>query len=123
MPTEPDIPDFLDRRPKTKAKSWRNMPVHSAADLFPLMTDAELVALGEDIRKNKLTSPIVLWTDDGEKLFLLDGRNRLDAMGAVTIEDAAWWATIVGADGTRTDTCRGDGNVRQRGDTPVGRRG
>ena len=26
MPTEPDIPDFLDRRPKTKAKSWRDVP-------------------------------------------------------------------------------------------------
>src|SRR5262249_61366782 len=43
-------------------KSWRDvLPIHPAAELFPPMSPDELRALGEDIRKNGLTSPIVLW--------------------------------------------------------------
>jgi hypothetical protein len=79
-----------------KVKPWRDRyHVHPAADLFPMMTDAELDELGEDIKKNGLTSPIMLWTDnrawadshaagsddkDTESpAYLLDGRNRLEA--------------------------------------------
>jgi hypothetical protein len=71
------------RRPK---KSWRDvLPVHPAADLFPLMSHDELIELGEDIKRNGLTSPIVLWrADDNAVPCLLDGRNRLDAIEAVT---------------------------------------
>ena len=36
-------------------KSWRDIPIHPAADLFPLMAPDELKALGEDIKKNGLT--------------------------------------------------------------------
>src|SRR5262245_11653841 len=72
------------------AKSWRDvLPIHPAAELFPLLSEtdpAALKELGEDIRKNGLASPIVLWADDDpEKAVLLDGRNRLDAMGAVAV--------------------------------------
>ena len=40
--------------------SWRDhLPIHPAADLFPTLDDDELVALGEDIKRNGLMSPIV----------------------------------------------------------------
>ncbi len=67
-------------------KSWRDViKVHPAADLFPMMSPDELKALGEDIRKNGLTTPIVLWgvlKESWPHYSLLDGRNRLDAMEA-----------------------------------------
>jgi hypothetical protein len=71
---------------KTKSPSatasWRStLPIHPAADLFPLMSPDELKALGEDIKKNNLTSDIVLWRADPKApTQLLDGRNRLDAI-------------------------------------------
>jgi hypothetical protein len=67
-----------------KGKSWRDvLPVHPAADLFPLMSPDELKVLGEDIKKNGLEVPIVLCPIDKRPFFaLLDGRNRLDAMEA-----------------------------------------
>ncbi len=47
-------------------KSWRDvLPVHPAADLFPLMSHDELLELGKDIKKNGLESPIVLWSPRG----------------------------------------------------------
>ena len=69
-----------------KPKSWRDvLPVHPAADMFPLMERDELLALGQDIKKNGLKQWIVTWTEDfdGRNVYLLDGRNRLDAMEAV----------------------------------------
>jgi hypothetical protein len=60
-----DIPEFLDRRPKaetTKPTSWRDViEVHPAADLFPMMAPDDLRALGENIKKNGLGVPLVLW--------------------------------------------------------------
>jgi len=68
-------------------KSWRDVyPVHPAADLFPMLPEDELMKLGEDIKKNGLKEPVVLWSHDGGKLDLLDGRNRLDAMELVGID-------------------------------------
>jgi hypothetical protein len=72
------------------AKSWRDvLPVHPAAELFPLMSPDELRELANDIRKNALQAPVVLWSpgnpDEGAPIYLLDGRNRLDAMGAVKV--------------------------------------
>jgi hypothetical protein len=66
-------------------KSWRSVyPIHPAAEIFPLMSPAELQVLGEDIMKNGLTSPIVFWrADDKSPWALLDGRNRLDAIEIV----------------------------------------
>jgi hypothetical protein len=62
-----------------------DLDVHPAAGLFPLMSPDELCALGEDIVKNGLTSPIVLWRASPEgQLQLLDGRNRLDAIELIT---------------------------------------
>ena len=63
--------------------SWRDiLPVHPAADLFPMMTPDEITALGEDIKHNGLKQPIVLIKTPGGDA-LLDGRNRLDAMASV----------------------------------------
>jgi hypothetical protein len=70
----------------TKPKSsWRDvLPIHPAAELFPLMSRDELKVLGEDIRQNGLHVPVSVWKE--QKNFpprLIDGRNRLDAMEAV----------------------------------------
>ena len=70
------------------------LPIHPAAELFPLMPPAELCELGEDIRKHGLREPVMVMrqyrrreggtTDVREcDLVLIDGRNRLDAMEAV----------------------------------------
>jgi hypothetical protein len=64
-----------------RAKSWRDvLPVHPAAELVPLMSEAELRELAEDIKKNRvLHVPVTVWkSPDGE--VLLDGRNRLDTL-------------------------------------------
>jgi hypothetical protein len=70
--------------------SWRDsISIHPAADLFPMMTADELKALGEDIKKNGLTSPIaiaVFLDPDHNEPILLDGRNRLDAMEHVGLQ-------------------------------------
>lgn len=52
-----------------------NYTTHPAADLFPLMDDADLRALADDIKRRGLLEPIVV-TDDGR---ILDGRNRWQA--------------------------------------------
>jgi hypothetical protein len=62
---------------------WRtHLPVHPAADLFPLLSESELKELAEDIRKNGgLQQPVKLWRRWKTKdVVLLDGRNRLDAL-------------------------------------------
>jgi hypothetical protein len=60
--------------------SWRDhIKVHPACELFPPMSDEELGALADDIRKHGMKSPIVLW-HDGNEVVLIDGRNRLDAV-------------------------------------------
>jgi hypothetical protein len=53
--------------------------VHAAADLFPMLSDAELAELAEDIRANGLHEPLWLWDDPERGPVLLDGRNRLAA--------------------------------------------
>ena len=44
------------------AVSWRDrIAVHQAAELFPMMDEAELRVLGNDIRKNGLKQPITFY--------------------------------------------------------------
>ena len=63
---------------------WRyHLPVHPAAELFPLMkeTDPEgFRELVEDIKKNGLAEPIIFCADPNLGRCVLDGRNRLDAI-------------------------------------------
>jgi hypothetical protein len=92
-------------------RSWRDfIPPHPAADLFPMMTREELIALGEDIRKNGLGLGPILWeAEKGAPRQLLDGRNRLDAMEAVglpvldskgdwLVDDVAWKCSTIRGD-------------------------
>ena len=81
---------------KTEPKSWRDViTIHPAADLFPMMSPDELKALGEDIRRNGYdgadravvpnSRPIEQARRRPPQYYLLDGRNRLDAMEMVGI--------------------------------------
>jgi hypothetical protein len=69
------------------AESWRDvLPVHPAAELFPQLSRDELLELGEDIKRHGglPAIPVTLWRAEADpQAFLLDGRNRLDAMEAV----------------------------------------
>ncbi len=57
------------------------MEAHDISSLFPLMSDEELRALTEDIRKNGLLEPIEVY--EGK---ILDGRNRLKACQLAGVE-------------------------------------
>jgi hypothetical protein len=46
-------------------------PFHPLAEQYPLMGDAELAELADDIRENGLKVPVVLWRGQ-----IIDGRNR-----------------------------------------------
>ena len=59
-------------------------PVHPAAELFPMMTEAELDGLINDISENGLDEPIELDTDGN----LIDGRNRALACEKLGISPA-----------------------------------
>jgi hypothetical protein len=62
---------------------WRALlDVHPAAELFPPISEAELLETAERIRANGLRVPIVVWSpSDGSKSpVLIDGRNRLNAL-------------------------------------------
>lgn len=66
---------------------WRDKyKVHPAADVFRMMSDEELQKLGEDIKKNGQTIPVLFWNGDGKGRILIDGRNRLEAMERVGID-------------------------------------
>jgi hypothetical protein len=80
------IPDTINKE-SDQPKSWRAvLPVHPAADLFPLMSESELQELAGDIIKHGLRYPVILCRKNKSgKPYLLDGRNRLDAMESVGI--------------------------------------
>jgi hypothetical protein len=62
---------------------WRDdLRIDEAANLFPMMPEGDLIALGEDIKRNGMKSPIAIRIEKGKSI-LLDGRNRLDAMERV----------------------------------------
>ena len=46
--------------------TWRDhIKVHPAADLFPMMSESELLELGEDIKKNGQKVQIIFFSEDG----------------------------------------------------------
>jgi len=55
--------------------------IHPAANMFPMLAEADLAALAEDIRVNGQGEPVVIW--DGQ---VLDGRNRLAACELAGVE-------------------------------------
>src|SRR5262245_42608754 len=66
----------------TGETSWRQLfSVHPCADVFPMMDDAEIDALAEDIKANGLQQPILFLRSRKKKqITVLDGRNRLEAL-------------------------------------------
>lgn len=54
---------------------------HDAADIFPLMEDAELQALADDIEQHGQQEPCIIWEDR-----VIDGRNRYLACQRLGIE-------------------------------------
>jgi hypothetical protein len=68
--------------------NWRDhLAVHPAAELFPLMSEAELRELADDIKQNGLRASVAIRNEDGS---LIDGRNRLDALalaGLLSVDD------------------------------------
>jgi hypothetical protein len=76
--------------------SWRNvLRVHPACEVFPSPLPDELLALGEDIKQNRLRERVKV-IRDGDGYAVLDGRSRLDAMEAVGLS-----VTIFDAPGRR----------------------
>lgn len=59
-------------------KNIYDLPVHPAADVFPMLDPDELSDLAADIQANGLQHPIVVGVVDGVEM-LIDGRNRLAA--------------------------------------------
>jgi hypothetical protein len=110
-------------KPAAEAKavlSWRAiLPVHAAAELFPLMNPDELCTLGKDIRRRGMVSPIIIWSPpdrDDKREFLLDGRNRLDAaamVGLLAVDDDSGRLCLRTSDGLREIPRRhvGHGNL------------
>jgi hypothetical protein len=76
---------------------WRSrIKAHPAAAMFPLLAETapdELRELADDIKKNGIQQPIVLWSPtqfpgrDPKEKYLLDGRNRLDAIELAFADD------------------------------------
>lgn len=72
---------------------FKNLPVHPAAEIFPMMSDADFSEFKEDIRKTEVRDSIVLY--DGQ---LLDGRNRLKAMLELGLDPHCHYSWIDKAD-------------------------
>jgi hypothetical protein len=91
VPSEKREPSSLADSANPPPKSWRDvLPIHPAAELFPLMSEDEQRALGEDIKRNGLQQTITLWSPTmGGAPAMLDGRNRLDALELVGIPTVA----------------------------------
>ena len=72
--------------------SWRDsIKVHPAADLFPPLEPGALVELANDIKANGIRVPVVTWQGPDGEVWLIDGRNRLDAreqLGLPCVDEA-----------------------------------
>lgn len=65
----------------TSQKESMKYEIHPAANLFPMMPEAELAELAKDIKAKGLLHPIVIYQNQ-----ILDGRNRLKACEMSGIE-------------------------------------
>lgn len=80
--------DMSDTQEPTASQSWHDyIPIHPAAEIWPMMEPDELQALGEDIKANGMQVPITILNQREKPHFLLlDGRNRLDALEIVGLD-------------------------------------
>jgi hypothetical protein len=86
------VSDSTTPTQSSKRKSWRHIVrIHPAADLFPLMNDAELKELAEDIKKNGMQVPVRVWLSLDGIPYVWDGRNRLDALELAGFNVAEEW--------------------------------
>lgn len=67
-------PRLVDTSANTSAVAIFEMPVHPAADVWPMLNDDELDELADDIKANGMLQPIVV-----KGGVLIDGRNRREA--------------------------------------------
>lgn len=74
----------MHARVKKELDVW-TLPVHPAADVFPMLDDDELAELANDIAENGLQTPLVVGELNGE-MVLVDGRNRRAACRLVNVE-------------------------------------
>jgi ParB family chromosome partitioning protein len=60
----------------------REFKVHPVADMFPMLDDEAYAELRDDISKNGQQQPIIIdyYEDDQEKMYIIDGRNRMKAI-------------------------------------------
>ena len=101
--------------PDNKLRFWREvLQVHPAADMFPMMSDADIDALAKDIEASDLKAPITVWSPDQNftrwlrrrgkrrpppEFYLVDGRNRLTALercGRLEFDEAGWLSIEAG---------------------------
>ena len=86
----PEAQDILAPWPKL-ARPWRDiLKIHPTAEMFPLLSEAELKELSDDIEAHGLQTPVVLFGACDDDPCLIDGRNRLDALqalGLLTVDD------------------------------------
>ena len=71
---------------KKTTPSWRSIyPVHPCADVFPMMNKEDLDALAADIKAQGLQTFVTLYRASDGALFVLDGRNRLEALARLGV--------------------------------------
>lgn len=59
------------------AKEAERLRIHSVANLFPMIAEAEYQQLREDVRVHGVREPVWVWQEsDRDFLWLVDGRNR-----------------------------------------------
>jgi hypothetical protein len=70
--------------------SWRDLyQVHPCADVFPMMSDEEIDELANDIKLNGLRESVIRWMNPiDQQVYILDGRNRLEALERIGINPA-----------------------------------
>jgi hypothetical protein len=67
-----------NQNPADSRWEHQNLQLHPLANEFPLMDEAELKELADDIKKNGLIDPIAIYENK-----ILDGRNRYKAANMV----------------------------------------
>jgi NACalpha-BTF3-like transcription factor len=73
---------LMTRKPGTK--NWRDvLKVHPACELFPRLSEKEAAELRESIKKIGIQTPVIIIRDMNAQAWLIDGRERLDAMEAL----------------------------------------